>query len=83
MKGDTDNHQPAEEVGGMEDEDVGDLLGSFSDEPAPNSNKQGFKSYGSSSYGSTGNTNQPTNQQSKYWLLVEFSTSQLPLFLCY
>lgn len=64
MKGDTENHQPAEKVGGMEeDENVGDLLGSFSDEPAQNSNKQGFKSYGSTSYGSTENTNRPTDQQ--------------------
>ena len=66
---DTENHLPAEGTGDREEE-VGDLLGSFSDEPTaahsnsggPTSNK---RSYGSTSYGSTGNTGTQASHQSK------------------
>lgn len=86
MNEDTENHQPSEGTGGREEE-VGDLLGSFSDEPAaaqsstggPTSNK---RSYASTSYGSTGDTNTQASHQSKSrppggW----FCMSLFPLFL--
>ena len=73
----TENHQPpaegeafegeVEEEGG-EGERVGDLLGSFSDDTglgqhqeAPPLGQKGFKSYGSTSYGSTGSTREPAS----------------------
>ena len=57
-EGDRDGDREGEEEG------VGDLLGSFSEDSTPSKQQQqtpplgnrGFKSYGSTSYGSTGNT---------------------------